>query len=1190
MKKILLLILFFSLSFTEYYDLNINDTGNSYIVVIQETINLEPGFEIGIFDYQAIINDANCNTEYGELLVGAGIWDGTQLNITTIGSIDFCDVGGVQRAGYVENNEIFIRVYNPSELTEYTTSFLTFSGIEPSFISGSITAISEIIIGDIFGLDYGYSGCTNPVACNYNPEATEEDGSCLNYDCSGECGGNTLVDECGVCGGNGIEEHFDCDGNCITEIDCLGICGGNSIIDECGICDGDNSTCVDCAGIPNGNAILDECDICNGNNDCLNYNVLISPTGINQLIILEETITNLEIGDEIGVFDLNGILPVSECNNISYGELLVGSGIWEGNQLQIMPIGSSEVSCIGGNSVLPGYIEGNFIEIRIWRNGTELFPEVEYLMGDGGFSIGLIEIISNLTFCNGIIDECGICNGDNQLCSGCTDLQADNYDLDAIFDNGICEFTPFVIENVEELEAYDSTVDIDLPEIVLAEITLDIDIPSGALNVDQGTEVTLEVSEASENQLQNIIDNSSSADAGIEVFQGISFNAFDEEDESIELIEGITLDVELTFESIRNEFNLGFITEEGEIIAFGTDCSDDGDGSWTCAGDGPGFGNYIIYLFDPTMIIEGCTLIDACNFGPDANINDGSCIWPSLLFDCDGNCNFENDCTGECGGFAELDECGVCLGGNSTCTDCFGIPNGDAVLDNCGTCDDDSLNDCVQDCAGTWGGSLILDECGECGGNNSSCSDCAGISNGNTEIDCVGECGGFAELDECGVCLGNNSSCSGCTDTTASNFNFEAIYDDGACIYPFTFTHNLLYGNNLISLPGDIDNNSSEDLLQQELDDQGINVVFMLGAGVGIFNTANGWSGNLNNVNKYSGYWLYVQDIGYNGVPSPYSWVLDYNSALEKCTIYENINIGNNLLSFKWGLGNASTMEALGGEDFATENFNFILGQGVGLFKTSTGWSGNLNQLEEGKGYWVNISNSDIDFKWGFDDCANPGNSSLAMETIQKPQMPKEFKFIQSTEQAFYLINDIMVDNEYPKSEDFILAYHDNILLGSAYYNTELTVLPVMGRDLSEQTVGFIEDGQVPTLKLYKSTTGEMINLDADLEGFSNLLVSEVALVIGSTVIIPTDYALHPAYPNPFNPVTNISYELPLDSQVILDVYDVEGRKIITLTEGIKAAGNHTIEWSAEGYPSGLYFIKLDASEFTQTQKLMLVK
>jgi hypothetical protein len=61
-------------------------------------------------------------------------------------------------------------------------------------------------------------------------------------------------------------------------------------------------------------------------------------------------------------------------------------------------------------------------------------------------------------------------------------------------------------------------------------------------------------------------------------------------------------------------------------------------------------------------------------------------------------------------------------GDNSSCSDCAGIPDGDAELDNCGTCDNDSSNDCVQDCAGIWGGSVEDDECGVCGGDGSTCT------------------------------------------------------------------------------------------------------------------------------------------------------------------------------------------------------------------------------------------------------------------------------------------------------------------------------------------------------------------------------------------------------------------------------------------------------------------------------------
>ena len=60
--------------------------------------------------------------------------------------------------------------------------------------------------------------------------------------------------------------------------------------------------------------------------------------------------------------------------------------------------------------------------------------------------------------------------------------------------------------------------------------------------------------------------------------------------------------------------------------------------------------------------------------------------------------------------------------------------------------------------------------------------------------------------------------------------------------------------------------------------------------------------------------------------------------------------------------------------------------------------------------------------------------------------------------------------------------------------------------------------------------------------------------------------------------------------QTSIKVYDIEGKLISTLLSESMNAGYHQIEWNAESYPSGVYFVKLDAGEFTQTQKLMLVK
>ena len=95
------------------------DTGVTSLVVIEQALDLEPGDEIGLFDSNGMLNYNDCNTEYGELLVGAGVWTGSQLNLTGTGSVDFCSFGGVQLAGYVEGNPIHFKVWKASENAVY---------------------------------------------------------------------------------------------------------------------------------------------------------------------------------------------------------------------------------------------------------------------------------------------------------------------------------------------------------------------------------------------------------------------------------------------------------------------------------------------------------------------------------------------------------------------------------------------------------------------------------------------------------------------------------------------------------------------------------------------------------------------------------------------------------------------------------------------------------------------------------------------------------------------------------------------------------------------------------------------------------------------------------------------------------------------------------------------------------------
>jgi len=95
--------------------------------------------------------------------------------------------------------------------------------------------------------------------------------------------------------------------------------------------------------------------------------------------------------------------------------------------------------------------------------------------------------------------------------------------------------------------------------------------------------------------------------------------------------------------------------------------------------------------------------------------------------------------------------------------------------------------------------------------------------------------------------------------------------------------------------------------------------------------------------------------------------------------------------------------------------------------------------------------------------------------------------------------------------------------------------------------------------------------------------------------VIPTAFALYANYPNPFNPTTNISFALPIDSKVSLKLYNVAGQLVRTLVNETMPAGNHTVTWdgsnsNGEKVASGIYFYKLNAGDFSKTMKMVMTK
>jgi len=125
------------------------------------------------------------------------------------------------------------------------------------------------------------------------------------------------------------------------------------------------------------------------------YSSLLENTGESQLTIFNNTITSLEVGDEIGVFDLDGIINYNDCSN-ERGELLVGSGFWIGEQLNIVSTGSVDLCHINGMQ-LSGYIENNPLIIKVYRHetGKQYDTEISWETGTGVFG-EVIQSINNI--------------------------------------------------------------------------------------------------------------------------------------------------------------------------------------------------------------------------------------------------------------------------------------------------------------------------------------------------------------------------------------------------------------------------------------------------------------------------------------------------------------------------------------------------------------------------------------------------------------------------------------------------------------------------------------------------------------------------------------------------------------------------------------------------------------------------
>ena len=141
------------------------------------------------------------------------------------------------------------------------------------------------------------------------------------------------------------------------------------------------------------------------------------------------------------------------------------------------------------------------------------------------------------------------------------------------------------------------------------------------------------------------------------------------------------------------------------------------------------------------------------------------------------------------------------------------------------------------------------------------------------------------------------------------------------------------------------------------------------------------------------------------------------------------------------------------------------------------------------------------------------------------------------------------------------------------------------GRNWDSQSIG--QPGAwLHSIQFINSSTGWVT-------GSSSIFKTTTGGLIGITPIsgeVPDSYHLLQNYPNPFNPSTIIEFSLPKNANVKIILFDILGRQIQTLADEFKKAGSYKLEFDGNSLTSGTYFYRLQANEFTETKKMVLIK
>ena len=236
--------------------------------------------------------------------------------------------------------------------------------------------------------------------------------------------------------------------------------------------------------------------------------------------------------------------------------------------------------------------------------------------------------------------------------------------------------------------------------------------------------------------------------------------------------------------------------------------------------------------------------------------------------------------------------------------------------------------------------------------------------------------------------------------------------------------------------------------------------------------------------------------------------------------------------------------------------------------------------IEPGYGYWVRSSG----------DGEITLSSSAPLTKSRLFQTPKHLNTLTLNNTSLYFGNNIEVKNplSYSLPPKPPLGAKDIRFSGDTKLCTSDECLIEVMNDGSPLTIECeIKDGEVWELvdesgEVFECSSVNVLDVGDESETF--------VLRKSTSPQTPTEFVLHPAYPNPFNPVTTIRFSVPELSEVNVSIYDMRGRLVETLVDKKLSPGNHSVQWNAMDQSSSMYFIRLARNGKSEILKVVLIK